>query len=50
MKIVVLSDTHLRAKMPQELLDMLKEADLVVHAGASLPLKSMKRLRPARNA
>jgi len=33
MKIVVLSDTHLRAKMPQELLDMLEEADLVVHAG-----------------
>jgi putative phosphoesterase len=33
MKIAVLSDTHLRAKMPQELLDMLKDADLVVHAG-----------------
>jgi putative phosphoesterase len=33
MKIVVLSDTHLRAKMPQELLDMLRDADLVVHAG-----------------
>lgn len=33
MKIAVLSDTHLRAKMPQELLDMLKDADVVVHAG-----------------
>lgn len=33
MKIAVLSDTHLRAKMPQELLDMLRDADLVVHAG-----------------
>jgi putative phosphoesterase len=33
MKIAVLSDTHLRAKMPRELLDMLKDADLVVHAG-----------------
>jgi len=33
MKIAVLSDTHLRAKMPQELLDMIKDADIVVHAG-----------------
>jgi uncharacterized protein len=33
MKIAIISDTHLRAKMPDELLDMLKEADVVVHAG-----------------
>ncbi len=33
MKIAVLSDTHLRAKMPEELLAMLRDADLVVHAG-----------------
>jgi uncharacterized protein len=33
MRIAVLSDTHLRAKMPQEILDILKGADLVVHAG-----------------
>ncbi|HTY90834.1 MAG TPA: metallophosphoesterase [Methanocella sp.] len=33
MKIAVLSDTHLRAKMPQELLDILAGADVVVHAG-----------------
>jgi putative phosphoesterase len=33
MRIAVLSDTHLRAKMPQEILDVLKDADLVVHAG-----------------
>lgn len=33
MKIAVLSDTHLRAKMPGELLDMLKDPDIVVHAG-----------------
>jgi putative phosphoesterase len=31
--MAVLSDTHLRAKMPQELLDLIKDADLVVHAG-----------------
>lgn len=29
----MLSDTHLRAKMPQEILDMIKDADLVVYAG-----------------
>lgn len=33
MRMAVLSDTHLRAKMPQELLDLIKDADLVVHAG-----------------
>ncbi len=33
MRIAVLSDTHLRAKMPQELLDLIKDADLVVYAG-----------------
>lgn len=33
MKIAVLADTHLRVKMPQELLDIIKEADLAVHAG-----------------
>ncbi len=33
MKIAIISDTHLRAKVPDELLDMLKDADLVVHAG-----------------
>lgn len=33
MKIAVLSDTHLRAKMPQEILDIIKDADIVVHAG-----------------
>jgi len=33
MRIAVLSDTHLRAKMPQEILDILHDADLVVHAG-----------------
>lgn len=33
MKIAVLSDTHLRARVPQELLDLLSGADMVVHAG-----------------
>ncbi len=33
MRIAALSDTHLRAKMPQEILDIIKDADLVVHAG-----------------
>ncbi len=33
MWIAVLSDTHLRAKMPREVLDLIKDADLVVHAG-----------------
>ena len=33
MKIAALSDTHLRAKMPRELLDILSTADVVVHAG-----------------
>ncbi len=33
MRIAALSDTHLRAKMPRELLDLIREADMVVHAG-----------------
>jgi len=33
MKIAALSDTHLRAKMPRELLDIIGTADVVVHAG-----------------
>jgi putative phosphoesterase len=33
MRMAVLSDTHLRAKMPGELLDLIKDADVVVHAG-----------------
>jgi len=33
MRMAVLSDTHLRAKMPQELLELIKDADVVVHAG-----------------
>ncbi len=33
MRMAVLSDTHLRAKMPDELLGLIEGADLVVHAG-----------------
>jgi putative phosphoesterase len=33
MRIAVLSDTHLRARMPRELLDLIRDADIVVHAG-----------------
>jgi hypothetical protein len=33
MKIAAISDTHLRAKLPRELLDILGTADVVVHAG-----------------
>jgi len=33
MRMAVLADTHLRAKMPQEILDLIKDADLVIHAG-----------------
>ncbi len=47
MKIAVLSDTHLRAKMPQELLDMLKDADIVVHAGDFITLPMYEAVRAA---
>jgi putative phosphoesterase len=33
MRIAVLADTHLRVRMPVEILDIIKDADLVVHAG-----------------
>lgn len=32
-KLIVLSDTHLHAKVPDEILDRIKDADIVVHAG-----------------
>jgi putative phosphoesterase len=33
MRIAVLSDTHLEADVPRELLDIIGDADVVVHAG-----------------
>lgn len=33
MKIIALSDTHLYGPMPEELLGIVKNADIVVHAG-----------------
>ena len=33
MKIIVLSDTHVHGPMPEEVLDTVKDADIVVHAG-----------------
>ena len=33
MKIIALSDTHLRGPLPAELLDIVRSADIVIHAG-----------------
>ncbi|MCD1293709.1 metallophosphoesterase [Methanocella sp. CWC-04] len=33
MKIIVLSDTHIAYKVPDEILEKIKDADMVVHAG-----------------
>lgn len=33
MRIIVLSDTHLYGKMPDEVINVVKNADIVVHAG-----------------
>lgn len=45
MRIAALSDTHLRAKMPQEILDIITDADLVVHAGDFLTREIYESIR-----
>lgn len=47
-KIVVLSDTHLpvrAAKIPQKIIEQLKDADLIIHAGDYQTIEVVNRLQ-----
>ena len=47
MKIIALSDTHLAGPMPAALLSIVKEADVVVHAGDFNTLTAYESLKGA---
>lgn len=47
MKIIALSDTHLTGPFPDELLRIVKEADIVVHAGDFATLAAYESLKGA---
>ncbi len=47
MKIIALSDTHLTGPLPAELLDIVREADIVVHAGDFVTLTAYESLKGA---
>lgn len=44
MKIIVLSDTHVHGPMPKEVLDTVKDADIVVHAGDLITTEAYRSL------
>lgn len=47
MKIIALSDTHLNGPVPAMLLDIVKEADLVIHAGDFNTMAAYESLKGA---
>ena len=47
MKIIALSDTHLTGPVPAELLDIVKDADVVIHAGDFNTLAAYESLKGA---
>ncbi len=47
MKIIVLSDTHIHSQMPEELLAIVKDADIVVHAGDFITRQAYESLKVA---
>jgi uncharacterized protein len=47
MKIIVLSDTHIHGEMPEELLGIVKDADIVVHAGDFITRQAYDSLKVA---
>jgi putative phosphoesterase len=47
MKIIALSDTHLTGPLPAELLDIVRGADIVVHAGDFVTLAAYESLKGA---
>jgi uncharacterized protein len=47
MKIIVLSDTHIHGQMPDELLAIVKDADIVVHAGDFITRQAYDSLNAA---
>jgi len=47
MKIIVLSDTHVHGTMPEEVLGIVKDADIVVHAGDFITRQAYDSLNAA---
>jgi predicted phosphodiesterase len=47
MKIIALSDTHLTGPLPDELLDIVRGADIVLHAGDFVTLAAYESLKGA---
>jgi putative phosphoesterase len=47
MKIIALSDTHLTGPLPVELLDIVRGADIVLHAGDFVTLAAYESLKGA---